>query len=190
MSEEQSTAAGADNFKPSMERLADSFEHSARRWELIAYPSIIAFIILAAYGFYLIYHLAHDVARLSQDLSKITHTMERNMSSMALNMEQVSDEMTRISSQVEQMNRSVAQLEPMLDEAEEMNRSVRAMAISSSLIQRDMGALNHNVSVPMSAMQSMNPMVPWVGYRPQHYYPPLPIYSYPAVSSSQDKARL
>ena len=41
-------------------RLSEVFESSARRWELIVYPSLFAFIILAAYGFYLIYNLARD----------------------------------------------------------------------------------------------------------------------------------
>ncbi|MGB5640738.1 MAG: hypothetical protein WBM63_16620, partial [Sedimenticolaceae bacterium] len=43
------------------DRLSEVFESSARRWELIVYPSLFAFIILAAYGFYLIYNLAKDV---------------------------------------------------------------------------------------------------------------------------------
>ena len=41
----------------SNDRLAQVFESSARRWELIVYPSLFAFIILAAYGFYLIFNL-------------------------------------------------------------------------------------------------------------------------------------
>ena len=45
----------------SMDRLSMAFETSARRWELIVYPSLFAFILLAAYGFYLIFSLAKDV---------------------------------------------------------------------------------------------------------------------------------
>ena len=37
-----------------LERFARSFEISARRWELVVYPSLFAFIVLAAYGFFLI----------------------------------------------------------------------------------------------------------------------------------------
>ncbi len=44
-----------------MERLADTFESSAKRWELIVYPSMVAFIVLAVYGFYLVYTLSRDV---------------------------------------------------------------------------------------------------------------------------------
>ena len=34
-----------------MDKFANSFEASARRWELVVYPSLLAFIVLAAYGF-------------------------------------------------------------------------------------------------------------------------------------------
>ncbi|MGB5456237.1 MAG: hypothetical protein WBO18_09740, partial [Gammaproteobacteria bacterium] len=43
-----------------LSRLADTFDKSARRWEMVVYPSMFAFILLAGYGFYLIYHLTHD----------------------------------------------------------------------------------------------------------------------------------
>ena len=35
----------------SFERLSETFETSARRWELIVYPSLFGFILLAGYGF-------------------------------------------------------------------------------------------------------------------------------------------
>ena len=48
-----------------MDKFARTFEASARRWELIVYPSMLAFIVLAAYGFFLIYTLTGDVGRLA-----------------------------------------------------------------------------------------------------------------------------
>lgn len=37
-----------------LDKFSRTFEASARRWELVVYPSLLAFIILAAYGFFLI----------------------------------------------------------------------------------------------------------------------------------------
>ena len=51
------TAAGEMDVQANayaMDRLSQAFENSARRWELIVYPTLFAFIILAAYGFYLV----------------------------------------------------------------------------------------------------------------------------------------
>ena len=35
-----------------MSQFARSFEASARRWELVVYPSLLAFIVLAIYGYH------------------------------------------------------------------------------------------------------------------------------------------
>ena len=35
-----------------MDRFVKVFEASARRWELVIYPTMLAFVILAAYGFF------------------------------------------------------------------------------------------------------------------------------------------
>ena len=44
-----------------LERLANTFDNSARRWEMVVYPSLFAFVLLAGYGFFLIYRLTHDI---------------------------------------------------------------------------------------------------------------------------------
>ena len=36
----------------SMDRFVRVFETSARRWELVIYPAMLAFVVLAAYGFF------------------------------------------------------------------------------------------------------------------------------------------
>ena len=47
---------------------AKSFDKSARRWELIVYPSLFAFIILAMYGFFLIYSLTQDIRTMAASI--------------------------------------------------------------------------------------------------------------------------
>ncbi|HAJ91223.1 MAG TPA: hypothetical protein DCO71_01145, partial [Gammaproteobacteria bacterium] len=44
-----------------MDRFVSVFEASARRWELVIYPAMLAFVVLAAYGFFLIYTLSKDI---------------------------------------------------------------------------------------------------------------------------------
>jgi len=56
---EPGSAAGTEDL--ALDRLSHAFETSAKRWELIVYPSMFAFIILASYGFYLVFSLAKDV---------------------------------------------------------------------------------------------------------------------------------
>mgnify|MGYP001087431108 CR=1 FL=1 len=76
-----------------MDRLSHAFETSAKRWELIVYPTLFAFIILAAYGFYLVFSLAKDVHYLAI-------SVDSNMTVLASNMQSMSDNVSQMSSSV------------------------------------------------------------------------------------------
>lgn len=142
----------------SMDRLSTAFETSARRWELIVYPSLFAFIILAAYGFYLVFSLAKDVHYLAI-------SVDSNMTVLASNMQAVSDNMGRlvgdvrnISGSVENISDRVAYLEPIKTNMDNLDRSIRNMSATTQNMQNDMALMNYNVSRPMSFM---NTFMPW-----------------------------
>ena len=71
-----------------LERLANTFDNSARRWEMVVYPSLIAFVLLAAYGFFLIYRLTHDIHSLSQSVTKMAVIVSDAMPRMTKDMGQ------------------------------------------------------------------------------------------------------
>ena len=121
----------------SLDKLSTAFMESARRWEMIVYPSLVAFIILAAYGFFLIYSLTKDVHYVVQDMHKIV-----------LNMEVVSKNMVIMTQTVDSQSSSMR----------EMVYHVRGMNMSMNQMRQDMSILNNNVSRPMSFM---NDFLPW-----------------------------
>ena len=121
----------------SMETLSNAFTASARRWEMIVYPSLVAFIVLAAYGFYLIYSLtkdAHQIATTMQDISS--------------NMLVVSERMTVVADTVEAQSSSMR----------EMVVSMHNMNVSMNQMRQDMSVMNYNVSRPMN---KINSFMPW-----------------------------
>lgn len=134
----------------SFDRLSAAFESSARRWELVVYPSLFAFILLAAYGFYLIYSLAKDVHYLA--ISVDTH-----MTVLASNMQSVSADMNRLTVSVGSINQRVGTLEPMLANISSMERSMQAMTMNTGRMGQDMNTMNRNISRPMSFMNSFMP---------------------------------
>jgi hypothetical protein len=114
-----------------LDRLSKSFEASARRWELIVYPSLFAFIILAAYGFYLIYSLTNDVRFLAL-------SVDRNMSTVANEMQRMSEDMDGLTVNVELMSAAVGSistnvetLDPILANMDSLDHSIRTMAVST-----------------------------------------------------------
>ncbi|MDH5784389.1 MAG: hypothetical protein OEZ16_02120 [Chromatiales bacterium] len=126
-----------------MERLATTFESSARRWEMIVYPSLFAFIVLASYGFYLIYSLTHDVASLARNVAALTKSIDH----MVVNMDSITGNMVSISGDLTRINHSM----------DTMNTSTRAMAISVDGMRHQVGAMNYNIGRPMSQMSSFMP---------------------------------
>jgi methyl-accepting chemotaxis protein len=135
----------------SMDRLSETFENSARRWELIVYPSLFAFIILAAYGFYLVYSLAKDVHFLAV-------SVDTNMTMMANNMDHMATNIQIMSGHFENVNQKMDVLEPMLTNINSMDHTMQSMSRTTYDMRHDISRMNQNISRPMNFM---NNFMPW-----------------------------
>ncbi len=141
-----------------MDRLSQAFESSARRWELIVYPSLFAFIILAAYGFYLVYSLAKDVHYLALTVDRHMTVLATNMQAVALDMDQMTDNIRTMTVTMDSISRNVSTLEPILTNMDAMNQSMRSMTVATHYIRGDMAHMNTNIARPISFM---NHFMPW-----------------------------
>ena len=146
-------------------RLSEVFESSARRWELIVYPSLFAFIILAAYGFYLIYNLARDVHYLAISVDTNMTTLAGNMQNVSENMSQLTANIRAMTVTMDSIDNKVATLEPMLANLDSMDGAIQSMTHATHTMGRatqymqvDMARMNHNFGRPMSFM---NTFMPW-----------------------------
>ena len=144
-----------------MDRLSMAFETSARRWELIVYPSLFAFILLAAYGFYLIFSLAKDVHFLARSVDSNMSVMSSNIMTMTDSVGQLSANVRTMAVSVDSMAQDVRTLEPMLTSMDSMEESMKAMTVNTHYIQRDMRAMNHNIYDVSKPMTMWNSFVPW-----------------------------
>lgn len=146
-------------------RLSEVFESSARRWELIVYPSLFAFIILAAYGFYLIYNLAKDVHYLAISVDTNMTMLSGNMQNVSENMGQLTANIRAMTVTMDSIDNKVATLEPMLANLDSMDGAIQSMTYATHTMgkatqhmQQDMGRLSYSVGRPMSFM---NAFMPW-----------------------------
>jgi uncharacterized protein YoxC len=133
-----------------MVRLADTFENSAKRWELIVYPSMIAFIVLAIYGFYLIYTLSRDVHNLSLTVIAMTESVDRNLTHMSTSVSTMDHTMTKLNNNIGRMSTNV---ETMTVNLATMTYNTNSMAGSTHRMQRDIS----NISSPMGFMSGFFP---------------------------------
>jgi uncharacterized protein YoxC len=146
-------------------RLSEVFESSARRWELIVYPSLFAFIILAAYGFYLIYNLAKDVHYLAISVDTNMTTLSGNMQNVSENMSQLTANIRAMTVTMDSIDQKVATLEPMLANLDSMDGAIQSMTHATHTMGRatqnmqvDMSRMNHSFGRPMSFVNSF---IPW-----------------------------
>jgi len=157
---------------------AEDFDVRSRRLQLIVYSSLVAFVVLAVYGFWLITSLTRDVSRLVVEMSAMTRTIDREMVVMATKMGDIDDRMVTISDNMVMMNRNIG---TMTRDFTSMNANIRSMANDTTTMagstlnmQRDMWSLNRNVSGPFNMMNMFNPMGgnqgPFPG-SPGPYYP-------------------
>ena len=140
-----------------MDRLSEAFETSARRWELIVYPSLFAFIILAAYGFFLVYSLARDVHYLAVSVDSNMTMLANNMQSVSDNMVQMTANIGVMSGHMSEINDKVSTLQPMLETIGSMERSISSMTESTYIMRHDISRMNQNISRPMTFMNSFMP---------------------------------
>jgi hypothetical protein len=152
------TAANAELNAYAIDRLSQTFETSAKRWELIVYPSLFAFIILAAYGFYLVFSLAKDVHYLAISVDSNMTVLASNMQSIADNVGQMSSNVRTMAVSVESISRDVSTLEPMLTSMETMDQAIQSMTFTTAHMRDDMAVMNRSISRPMTFM---NRFMPW-----------------------------
>ena len=154
----------------SMDRFLHVFESSARRWELIIYPVMLAFGVLAAFGFFLIYTLSKDVHYLAismdpnlgkhlSNMSESVNYLSENMSTMTRRVYHMSESMEIMADRMGAME----YMEPMLINMYGINHSAESMNQEMHTISRSMDAMSYDlggVSDSMRPMDRMNDLMP------------------------------
>jgi len=172
------------------EKKADA---STKRMQMLVYPAMVAFFILSAFGFYLIFSLTSDVRRMANTFDHMSGSIENNMDSISGTMGHMSNKMDSLVDTTSSMSQSVGSMSNnvgnMTDNTVEMVNSISGlraatydMAASTNNMQRDMWSLNKNISTPLSMM---NKFIPWKNSNSQPFPgspAPLPpsYFAYPA----------
>jgi len=184
----------SDYYRDARHNDYDDHDGRARRLQLIVYSAMVAFVVLAVYGFWLITSLTRDVSRLAIEMSAMTRTIEREMAVMSAKVSAMDEQMVAINDNMGMMNQNMvimsrntdtmsANISVMTRDIGSMNQNIRAMSTdittmagSTFHMQRDMWSLNRNVSGPLGFMNMFNPMGGGQGpfpntpipYYPQH----------------------
>ena len=175
--------AGLIGMERALTDFAESFRKSARRWEVMVYPAVLLFFIMAISGFWLIYSLTIDMHTLALHVDPLMPdnmgTMAQRIEDLSANVAHISGEiqvvaqkMSNLDSSVDNMNETMIEirthmsdisgkldtLPPMLATISDMNRSMRGMTWNTGVMTRDVSHMNQSFSRPLSFM---NAFMPW-----------------------------
>lgn len=132
-----------------------------RTLQMIVYPAMVAFIILSAYGFYLVQSLTTDVHRLTETIAEMNKSVNDNMTVMTGNITSMSSQMSELVTSTNQMTHSVigmnSSTQDMAGNIQQMNASTQNMAVSTYNMQRDMWSMNKNISGSMKMFNKFSP---------------------------------
>jgi uncharacterized protein YoxC len=143
-----------------IDKFARSFEASARRWELVVYPSLLAFIVLASYGFYLIYTLTNDVGRLARSMETVVVSLENvadKMNVVSSNVAVISDNLDAIATDV---GTESVTMNNMVKTMDSINRSMTVMTVPMYQMRNDLGNMSRNVHTATGPMNVMSSILP------------------------------
>ena len=172
--QQQSTANSSDDTSLRL----SSFEN---RWKYAVFPAMLAFVILASFGFYLIYGMLQHMESLSSDVKNMTKVMQSSMPA--------------ITKDVRQLNESIAinlpalekQVGSMSSNISTISNSTASLAVTTHRMGNNMHEMNRNISTPLSAINSVlpwsnKPAAPVPQYQPMYapasYPPPQNFYTY------------
>jgi methyl-accepting chemotaxis protein len=169
-----------------LERLANTFDNSARRWEMVVYPSMFAFVLLAGYGFFLIYRLTHDISTLSQSVTRMAvivsdamPRMTKDLNVMTGSMDNMTGNIAGMSTEISSMSGQMDSLTPMSNNIQSMTQNIGSMNRSVYGMQRDMHGMNRTVSSgPFGMMNDVMPFSSNTNVPPSMAPPPVwPAYN-------------
>jgi hypothetical protein len=117
-------------------RAGQSVSRESRRWQLVVFPSLLAFFILAAYGFYLLFSVAKDIHYLAISLDSNGTVVSSNLQSISDNMGQMSANARSMAVSQDAMARDLSTLEPMLTSIAGMDLSLNGIGFLAMGLQQ------------------------------------------------------
>ena len=152
----------------SIERLAIAFEKSAKRWEMVAYPAMILFTLIAVFGFYKIYSVSENMRimaerlqpQMGEHMDKLTQSMESltaNIAQMSRNIDMMQQRIVTMSNDTNAISKQMSTLTTMDKNIAQMNQSVLAMTAHTDMMRWNMATMNRSIQRPMNFMNSFMP---------------------------------
>jgi len=142
-----------------LERLTESFEVSARRWELVVYPALLAFIVLASYGFFLVYSLTNSVHEMRNDIHQYLSYMSNEMNVMSDSVNVMTKNMAHMTNDVSRVSHNTAIIKPMVGSLQAMKGSLHDVTLAVTYMRNDVGHMSAAMTRSLDMVDTMLPVM-------------------------------
>ncbi|OZA79735.1 MAG: hypothetical protein B7X64_08780 [Halothiobacillus sp. 39-53-45] len=136
--------------------------------KLTVWVGMAAFLILAAYGFYLVFTLTQNVAHLDKSVGEIAQNMTEMTHAVTRNLDGMNTSFDAVARNMDAMQGNTAQLAQNLTE---VTRTMQMMNQSMLSLRQDVGQMNQSVGRPLSFFSQF---MPQSSPPPPYYYPARP----------------
>ncbi len=141
---EQNNKGGAET--------TEALQNFENRWKYAVFPAMIAFVLLASFGFYLIYNMLQRMEDLSRDVNRMVDVLENSMPIMTRDVHSMN---IAISNSLPALEHEIAD---MSKEMKHMSHSTESLSATTRNMGHNLWEVNKNISTPLSIMNSV---VPW-----------------------------
>jgi methyl-accepting chemotaxis protein len=141
-----------DKAAEELKKFAEVFQQSAQKWEKVVYPALLAFSILAAYGFYLVFSLTTDMRIIAEDIHVITASFgddeKGHMSTLARGVDRMTGDMKALRITIDNMRTDI----------NTMNGNMNKMTASIDNINGNMGTMTTQLATLQPMLERINNM--------------------------------
>jgi len=112
-----------------------TISRSSARWEKVVFPFMAGFLILAAYGFFLVYNLTKDIHSMSENMVQLRVSVDHNMTSLAKDVSGLNQQVTHMNQRLEHMDQSMSQVAySTYRMGEDINKMARPAASMNNMV--------------------------------------------------------
>lgn len=135
-----------------LERYLEHMEQSSKRWEKMVFPAMVAFIVLAGYGFFLVNSLSSDMRSIATTLNQ---DFRREMISIGEDMHNMTEQVALMRDTVATMSDKMDPLAPMLDEIAKLDQSVDSINVSVQHVDESIDHMDDSIDEMNRSVRSM-----------------------------------
>jgi len=149
-------------------RLVTALVQSNRRWQMVMFPLLFGFTLLAGYAFYLVVNLVQDIDTMARAVDVNMGFMSERMAQISRNLDGLTGSVRDISVNLDDLTGTVTAMNGKLDTLPPMLDSIRAVDGRIGSVDQSMRSLDARMGTMNGTLHFMNEHMAAVTAATQH----------------------